>query len=206
MQADPEVSRRKFEKELARLEAQRQLLARRRIFVSSADFPRMNVLFVPDKPLLIPVVEESRGPGQPPRLLNAPVISLSARPFEAAIDLTDYDLRAPSVEFVDPVSHDPLPFEHMFRALEFDKHRGTHVVLLGDHPTTHKPFLCVRGTREYHEHPQHTGDDWLLYRSSFNVFSLLMSIWRVCVDLPSPQLMFQPEGMRVNWVLTKEKL
>lgn len=26
------------------------------------------------------------------------------------------------------------------------------------------PFLCMRGVREYHRHPGHTGDAWLLYR------------------------------------------
>lgn len=26
------------------------------------------------------------------------------------------------------------------------------------------PFLCVRGVREYHRHPAHTGDGWLLHR------------------------------------------
>jgi len=26
------------------------------------------------------------------------------------------------------------------------------------------PFVCMPGTREYHEHPAHTGDSWLLHR------------------------------------------
>ena len=26
------------------------------------------------------------------------------------------------------------------------------------------PFLCIRGVREYHRHPAHTGDAWLLHR------------------------------------------
>lgn len=26
------------------------------------------------------------------------------------------------------------------------------------------PFLCMRGVREYHRHPAHTGDSWLLHR------------------------------------------
>lgn len=26
------------------------------------------------------------------------------------------------------------------------------------------PFLCMRGVREYHRHPAHTGDAWFLYR------------------------------------------
>jgi hypothetical protein len=27
------------------------------------------------------------------------------------------------------------------------------------------PFLCIRGVREYHRHPAHTGDSWLLHRT-----------------------------------------
>jgi len=87
----------------------------------------------------------------------------------------------------------------MFRALQFDPHRKAHVVLLDDHPTTHKPFLCVRGIREYHEHPQHSGDEWLLYRESMNMFSIVMSLWRVCVDLVHPLLLVQENGIQVQW-------
>jgi len=28
------------------------------------------------------------------------------------------------------------------------------------------PFFCIRGIREYHNHPYHTGDAWLLYRGT----------------------------------------
>jgi hypothetical protein len=28
------------------------------------------------------------------------------------------------------------------------------------HPTTGKPFICMRGTREYHTHSSHIGDLW----------------------------------------------
>ncbi len=73
------------------------------------------------------------------------------------------------------------------------------LVLLDDHPITHKPFLCIRGIREYHEHPQHSGDDWLLYRQQMSLFSILMSLWRVTVDLVHPQMFYQPTGLQVNW-------
>ena len=26
------------------------------------------------------------------------------------------------------------------------------------------PFICIPGIREYHNHPAHTGDSWLLHR------------------------------------------
>lgn len=31
-------------------------------------------------------------------------------------------------------------------------------------PPNDVPFLCIRGVREYHRHPAHTGDSWFLYR------------------------------------------
>ena len=28
------------------------------------------------------------------------------------------------------------------------------------------PFLCVRGIKEYHDHPAHSGDSWFLHRNN----------------------------------------
>jgi hypothetical protein len=131
--------------------------------------------------------------------------NLSARAFKARFDLTDFNLRAPSLEFRDAWTNSFLDFATMFRALEYEKDRKAHVVLLDDHPTTHKPFLCLRGIREYHEHPQHSGDDWLLYRNSMSLFSIVMSVWRVTVDLIHPQLAIQPNGVQTAWI-AEEKL
>jgi len=125
--------------------------------------------------------------------------SLAARAFKARLDLTGYDLQPPSLEFRDFWTDNKLEYATMFRALEYEKERKAHVVLLDDHPITHKPFLCIRGIREYHEHPQHSGDDWLLYRQQMSLFSILMSLWRVTVDLVHPQMFYQPTGLQVNW-------
>ena len=126
--------------------------------------------------------------------------SLSARAFKARFDLTDYDLRAPSLEFHDPWTDQLLSYNTMFRAFEFEKERRAHVVLLDNHPNTHKPFLCLRGIREYHEHPQHSGDEWLLYRAQMGFFSIIMSLWRVSVDLVRPMLVVPQAGaLQVQW-------
>lgn len=129
----------------------------------------------------------------------AEVPSLSAKAFKARFDLTDFDLRAPSLEFRDPWTDALLPYVTMFRALEYEKDRKAHLVLLDDHPATHNPFLCLRGIREYHEHPQHSGDDWLLYRTQMSLFSIVMSLWRVSIDLVHPLLIPQPSGLQVQW-------
>ena len=36
--------------------------------------------------------------------------------------------------------------------------------VLDSHPSTGRPFLCLRGIREYHTHPSHVGDFWEGYR------------------------------------------
>ncbi len=82
----------------------------------------------------------------------------------AAIRLTydNYDVWPPSLEFIDPRTGDPAspPVQALDRFEE-----GVRNALLA-HPDAGRPFLCVPGVREYHTHPQHSGDDWLLHRRS----------------------------------------
>lgn len=207
MRVDPAVSHRKFDREKARLIQQASMLAARGVFLVRAEFPQLDLLYVPRSPLLIGLPAPL--PDSPPLPVgHLPVLelpSLAARAFKARFDLTDYDLRAPSIEFLDPWTDQPLQYETMFRAIEFEKTRGAHLVLLGAHPTTHKPFLCLRGVREYHEHPQHSGDEWLLYRNDMSVFSAAMSLWRVGLDLIRPLLAVHPGGLQLQWI-QQEKL
>src|SRR5439155_19241848 len=113
--------------------------------------------------------------------------------------LSEYDLDAPVLDFLDPWPDAPLQYNTMFRALQFEQDRQAHIVLLDEHPTTHRPFLCLRGIREYHEHPQHSGDEWLLYRNSMNMFSIVLAVWRVSIDLVQPVIIPQPNGVGINW-------
>lgn len=201
---DPEVSRRKFSQEVDRLTQQQSALQSRGIFlVGSPTFPIVELVFVPRTPLKLAFQAQMAGPiVLPPgavAMAVAEVPSLAARAFRARFDLTDYDLRAPSLEFWDHWANTPLPYETMFRAVEYEKQRRAHNVLLGDHPVTHKPFLCLRGIREYHEHPQHSGDEWLLYRNEMGLFSAIMALWRVSIDIVAPILVPQPNGIQVNW-------
>lgn len=199
---DPEVCRLKFEREINRLAEQRSALQSRGIFVlDSPTYPIVDLLVVPRHPLQVAVAAPQSGSIILPQgaMMVVEVPSLSARAFKAHFDLTDYDLRAPSLEFRDPWTENLLSYDTMFRALEYEKERKAHLVLLGDHPTTHKPFLCLRGIREYHEHPQHSGDDWLLYRNQMSLFSIAMSLWRTSIDLVHPILIPQPSGLQVQW-------
>lgn len=208
MRVDPEVTHLKFDRELARLTEQRALLDSRGIFIlASTNFPAIDLLFVPKHPLraVVPVVQKGGIFLPQGTTIAAEIPSLAARAFKARFNLSDYDLIAPSLDFLDPWSDEPLQYATMFRALEFEQQRKAHIVLLDAHPTTGRPFLCLRGIREYHEHPQHSGDQWLLYRDSMSLFSIVMSLWRVAVDLIWANLVIQQQGIQVQWV-AEEKL
>lgn len=206
---DPGVCRLKYDAEVERLRKQRSALEERRIFLlESSTFPFVDILFVPRKPLQIVA------PPQVGRIIipqSAMVVkamefpSLSARTIRTRFDLTDYDLRAPSLTFYDGWTDTKLTYATMFRAMEFEEQRQAHLVLLDDHPNTHLPFLCLRGIREYHEHPQHSGDDWLLYRTEMNLFSIVMSAWRACVDLPAPVLVLNAGATQLQWSTEEKK-
>ncbi len=208
MRVDPALTRLKYDRELVRLREQQRELDRRGILLlSSTCFPYIDVLFVARHPLqaVIPISQQGALflPSGARAAIEIP--SLSASAFKGHFDLSDYDLDAPALEFRDPWTDAPLQYSTMFRALQFEQDRKAHIVLLDDHPTTHKPFLCLRGIREYHNHPQHSGDEWLLYRNSMNMFSIVMSLWRVAIDIVRPILMIQENGAQVQWA-GEEKL
>lgn len=49
----------------------------------------------------------------------------------------------------------------------------------GPHPTAQRPFICMRGAREYHTHPSHVGDPWesLKNSSSYTLGGILTQLW-----------------------------
>jgi Predicted metal binding domain len=206
MRVDPEVSRLKYECEMRRLVEQRAMLEERGIFVlGSGNYPFVDLFYAPRHPIRLFFPAASTDAKQLPAnsMAAIDIPSLAGRGFKARFNLSDYDIVAPSLEFLDPWTNQLIPYETMFRALEFEKQRGAHIVVLPDHPITHKPFLCLRGVREYHDHPQHSGDDWFLYRDTVSLFSMVMSLWRVTLDISRPQIILQSiEGklqIQVQW-------
>jgi Predicted metal binding domain len=214
MKIDARVSKLKFEQEIGRLDAQSETLKKHGIVVQKILFPFVEAIFIPRSNLKLQLpVELPPGatlPQLPPGIILPPgakmqfltaidIPSLAARAFGVKISLEDFDQRAPSVVFCDPFTWEELPYEKL--------HRGNHIgdngtafnVILGGHPLTKKPFLCMRGIREYHEHPQHTGDDWMQYRKHVGLFSTLDTIWKTCVLNANPNLILQPPNIQVNW-------
>lgn len=151
MIVDPAVSRRKFaqEVEVARAQAHFQ---RQGIWILRSEYPIVFVVIVTDR--LTPLL---------PGVLTA-----------VHIDFTDYDVRPPSVRFVDPFTERRLTAGE----IRWNFPKATNPVL---HPETgeiqsaelltyvqsfnqEQPFLCVPGVREYHECSGHSGDSWFLHR------------------------------------------
>lgn len=99
-------------------------------------------------------------------IASVPLIGITAAPVITAairLDYHNYDLWPPSLTFIDPRTRQPaLP---VVRALA-NTEQGPRDALVENHPATGLPFLCLPGIREYHSHPQHSGDDWLLHRRS----------------------------------------
>lgn len=48
----------------------------------------------------------------------------------------------------------------------------------GEHPVLHRPFVCVRGTIDYHIHPSHIEDSWDRYRGRIRLADLVVHLLR----------------------------
>jgi hypothetical protein len=117
------------------------------------------------------------------------------------IDFTSFDLWAPSAEFIDPFTREyTTPVVQAIVEVE----GGAQNLIIGGHPETNRPFLCVPGVRQYHSHPQHTGDSWLLHRPERGG-SLVMICERVWQTMARTllgvqfQLLSIPAGLQANF-------
>lgn len=93
------------------------------------------------------------------------------------LDYSDYDFEPPSLTFIDLLSGQPtMPHTRAILATE----EGPRDVLINRHPLTGLPFLCFPGIREYHTHPQHSGDRWELHRQQGggSLTTICDRVWR----------------------------
>lgn len=151
---DPEVSRSKFDREIAEYRELEEEYRTRGWLLLSAEFP--HVLIALASPKL-----------RPPAIVTG-----------VAFDYTNYDAQPPSVRLVNPFTGEPyahkdLPTQ-LLQPVQGDPvpgmPNGARLVLqqplMQAHAPDDIPFLCLAGVREYHEHPGHTGDSWELHRPS----------------------------------------
>ena len=90
----------------------------------------------------------------------------SGREIGFRFNCEDWDELPPSLTLHDPECGQELRWE--------DWPREAWSVL-DCHPITGKPFLCLKGIREYHTHNSHLGDLWENYRplSSYGLLSII---------------------------------
>jgi len=174
--ADPSVSRRKFDRELAEYRALGEKYRRRGWFLVDFEFPRVLVA------------------------LCAPNLKPSAVVVGVAFDYTNYDACPPSVRIVDPFTGEPYKFKDLPNPL--NRALPAQEISIPGMPKEQKmlvgsvqpymqaygpdevPFLCLAGVREYHDHPAHSGDLWELHRASGagRLVRLLEIIYRYGVE------------------------
>jgi hypothetical protein len=162
---DPQVTSAKYEQELDRFYEQEGWWRERGVFLLKDNCPLCEFLFL--TPQIFP-------------------LGVS---FAVHIDFTNYDAAPPSVRFIHPFSgkelqRNEIPFQFKQRITEerakelkvADPSEGIDLcVSIEGGP----PFLCHRGTKEYHDHPYHDGDSWLLHRGNegrlYRILHLLQS-------------------------------
>ena len=195
---DPAVSRAKFDREVADYRKMEATYRKRGWLLLDADFP------------------QAFGAFAAPKLRPAPIV------VAVVMDFSDYDLRPPSVRFVDPFTREPL----RAGSLQFAMLRRPPMPTATPNTTMMQPvavqlsslvqcngpedypFICLAGIREYHDNPAHTGDSWLLHRGSGegSLAFILEKIWtygieplstfqvQVQVQLPGIALGAQPQA------------
>jgi hypothetical protein len=150
---DPAVSRAKFDREIRGYREQQDHQHRRGVWLVKAEYPEAFVVF------------------------GTPQLKPPAIVFGASLDFTNYDLWPPSVRLVDPFTGVPYKAGELptvlsrlvpasSEMLEQGIPAGSAVpqALMQSHSPEDAPFLCLPGVREYHEHPAHSGDSWMLHR------------------------------------------
>jgi hypothetical protein len=155
---DPAVSEAKFARELAQYREREREYQRRGWWLLQAEFPQVFIVFA------------------------TPQLKPPAVVFGAELDFTNYDLWPPSVRLADSFTREPYKASELPTIL---KRRTTSaapvafadlgpqgatplvvqdIPLMQWHGPDDVPFLCLPGVREYHDHPAHSGDLWLLHR------------------------------------------
>lgn len=157
---DPEVSRSKFEREVANYRSLEPEYRRRGWMLLRVEYPE--IVFA----------------------LAAPQLSPPAVVTGVRFDYSNYDFHPPSVRLVNPFTNEPYKTKELPTALKRSVEGGTPQIpglmippgaqarlvmqqpLMQSYGPDDIPFLCIAGVREYHDHPGHSGDAWELHRKS----------------------------------------
>lgn len=140
---EPTISKAKFDLEVAQLLQASAHQAKRGILILGHEFPNVTLSFFCLK------------------MRPAPLI------FSVEINFINYDLEPPSVKFIDIFTGSPIKANQLIHQFprkigQVDMHLNLQPLIVAQADGI--PFFCIPGVREYHKHPAHTGDNWLLHR------------------------------------------
>jgi hypothetical protein len=187
---NPDIVRAKFDRELERCRSAEIELRRRGCWIISAQFPVVTVAFVSSQL-------------RPPTVL-----------FTTVIDFTNYDIWPPSVRLINVFTGEPLLARDVPVAMTFSRRVPVALPpgiplppgagqlfaeqpLLISHSPDEAPFFCFPGVREYHDHPAHSGDSWLLHRGTQEgtLYFIIDNLYRYGVEpIKGFQIGFQIVG------------
>jgi hypothetical protein len=161
---DPGVTRRKFDREIAKFRSEERHYREQGIWMLDSEYPEVLVAFAS---------------------ASSPQVFV---PFGALINFEDYDAIPLKVTLVHPCSRRPLKFHEVLtqvmnipekqaqaqgRLLRVRQDASSPAGIVADSilqgydsDPEFEPFLCIAGVRAYHEHPAHSGDSWWLYRGT----------------------------------------
>lgn len=147
---DPAVSRMKFDWEVTRFRVLADDHARNGCWLAKAEFPTAFIVFGTPK-------------------LKPPAVA-----FGAVFDFTNFDLWPPSVRLVNPFTQEPYKTKELptvlprqVPATQEQAAQGLAAAfqsIVQSYGPDEIPFVCLPGVREYHDHPGHSGNSWLLRR------------------------------------------
>lgn len=191
---DERVSRKKFDREVESWRRNSADHTRRGIFLLEAEFPRAFAVFA------------------------APHLNPPAVMFAVELDFTNYDVWPPSVRFLNPFSRQPYRPGQLPPMVRIKQQPGSSIglpslevaVMHQTNAPDGEAFMCMPGVREYHLHPAHNGDSWLLHRGTgegtlFHILDKLHEFGIAPIGLNwaflpqfvvQPQLVLQPPANR----------
>ena len=141
---DEAVTRRKFEEEWTQFEALTDHYRHEGVLLLEKAYPNLSFAFV------------------------ASHLSPQAIVFAVRINFINFDVWAPSVQFIDALTLQPIlvPQLHTQLIRNLSTEGNLQHQPLVQAQMDQVPFICFAGVREYHNHARHKDDSWLMHRCS----------------------------------------
>lgn len=136
--------------------------------------------------------------------------------FAAKLDFEDYDAKPPRVDILHPLTWEKLtkksfppvqlgqsPPVWLPTFVKLENRLVQKGDLFQEWAESEEPFVCLRGVRQYHNNPGHSGDSWWLHRGS-GIGSLsflltqLIEVGTRPVDAAQFQFNITPSGYTIN--------